>query len=241
MAMLLEKNGFLLSANRRNAAEASGGKSSPVIYSLFKKLLLDLELKGTLQDFGAGKGVFTEAIRLLNRFDSITAADLMVPPQDLLKQINWITADLNEPLKLPECLFDVIVAAEVIEHLENPRALAREWFRLLRPNGKLLLSTPNNESWRSILSLLFRGQYALFQAADYPAHITPLLRCDLERCLTEAGFENPVFIFTDDGSLPRFTKLRWQNLSYGLLKGLRYSDNLLAIASKPGRVEMRAD
>jgi 2-polyprenyl-3-methyl-5-hydroxy-6-metoxy-1,4-benzoquinol methylase len=231
--MLIEKDGCSLSASRLNAAEASGGTSSPVIYDLFKKLLLDLELKGNLLDFGAGKGVLAQTISRLDRFDSITAADLMAPPPDLPKQVNWITTDLNEPLNVPEGLFDVIVAAEVIEHLENPRALAREWFRLLRPNGKLILSTPNNESWRSILSLLFRGQYALFQAGDYPAHITPLLRCDMERCLTEAGFENPVFIFTDDGALPRFPDLRWQNLSYGLLKGLRYSDNLLAITSKP--------
>jgi len=230
--MLIERNGYSLSTSRRNAAEASGGKSDPVIHSLFEKILLDLELKGDLLDFGAGKGVLTETILLLDRFGSITAADLMVAPPDLPKQINWISADLNEPLKLPECVFDVIVAAEVIEHLENPRALAREWFRLLKPHGNLILSTPNNESWRSLLSLLFRGQYALFQSANYPAHITPLLRCDIERCLTEAGFETPVFIFTDYGAFPRFPGLLWQNLSYGLLKGLRYSDNLLAIASK---------
>jgi 2-polyprenyl-3-methyl-5-hydroxy-6-metoxy-1,4-benzoquinol methylase len=231
--MLIERDAYSLSTSRRNAAEASGGTSDPVIHSLFKKLLLDLELKGDLLDFGAGKGVLTQTILRLDRFDSITAADLMVAPPDLARQVKWITGDLNEPLKLPECVFDVIVAAEVIEHLENPRALAREWFRLLRPNGKLILSTPNNESWRSFLSLLFRGQYALFQSANYPAHITPLLRCDIERCLTEAGFENPAFLFTDYGTLPRFPELLWQSLSGGLLKGLRYSDNLLAFTSKP--------
>ena len=231
--MVMERNGCSLYVDRRNAAEASGGKSNSVIYSWFKRLLLDLELKGNLLDFGAGQGVLTEALLRLGRFDSITAADLMVPPPDLPTQVNWITADLNEPLELPGCAFDVIVAAEVIEHLENPRALAREWFRLLRPHGRLILSTPNNESWRSILSLLFQGHYALFRSNSYPAHITPLLRCDIERCLTEAGFENPVFVFTDDGSLPKFTHLRWQTMSHGLLKGLRYSDNVLAMASKP--------
>jgi 2-polyprenyl-3-methyl-5-hydroxy-6-metoxy-1,4-benzoquinol methylase len=236
--MLMERNGCSLDANRRNAAEASGGGSNPVIHNWFKKLLLDLELKGDLLDFGAGKGILTETILRLDRFGSVTAADLRVAPPGLPKQITWISADLNEPLKLSDSLFDVIVAPEVIEHLENPRALAREWFRLLRPRGKLILSTPNNESWRAILSLLFRGHYTLFRSNSYPAHITPLLRCDIERCLTEAGFENPIFVFMDNGALPKFTHLRWQTLSCGLLKGLRYSDNLLAMASKPNYPEM---
>src|SRR5215472_11192607 len=110
LPMLMERTGCSLDANRRNAAEASGGESNPVIYSWFKKLLLDLELKGSLLDFGAGKGILTETILQLDRFDSITAVDLMVPPPDLPNQVNWITADLNEPLELPDCLFDVIVA-----------------------------------------------------------------------------------------------------------------------------------
>jgi len=231
--MAIEKNRCSLDAIRRNAAAASGGESNPVIYGWFERILLDLEPKGNLLDFGGGNGTLTERISRLDRFDSITAVDLKVPPLRLPKQVKWITADLNEPLELPGCLFDVIVAAEVIEHLENPRALAREWFRLLRSRGKLILSTPNNESWRSSLSLLFRGHYALFRSGSYPAHITALLRRDIERCLTEAGFENPVFVFTDYGTVPKFHRWRWQTLSYGLLKGLQYSDNLLAIASKP--------
>jgi 2-polyprenyl-3-methyl-5-hydroxy-6-metoxy-1,4-benzoquinol methylase len=233
LRMLIEKNRRSLYAIRRHAAEASGGESNPVIYQCFEKTLLNLALKGDLLDFGAGKGVLTERILRLDRFDSITGADLMAPVMRFPTQVKWITADLNEPLELPECMFDVIVAAEVIEHLENPRAIAREWFRLLRPHGTLILSTPNNESWRSILSLLFRGHYALFRSGSYPAHITPLLRCDIERCLTEAGFESPAFTFTDYGTLPTFRTLRWQTMSYGLLRGLRYSDNLLAVTSKP--------
>jgi 2-polyprenyl-3-methyl-5-hydroxy-6-metoxy-1,4-benzoquinol methylase len=235
LPMLIERNHRSLYSARRHAAEASGGASNPVIYRCFERILLDLELKGDLLDFGAGKGILTERIFRLDRFDSLTAADLMPPVMELPTKVKWITADLNEPLELPGCLFDVIVAAEVIEHLENPRALAREWFRLLRPDGKLILSTPNNESWRSILSLLFHGHYALFRSPSYPAHITPLLRCDIGRCLAEAGFENPAFIFTDYGSLPRFQRLQWQTVSRGVLKGLRYSDNLLAVASKPDR------
>ena len=35
--------------------------------------------------------------------------------------------------------FDAIISTEVIEHLENPRAVFREFARLVRPGGRLLL------------------------------------------------------------------------------------------------------
>ncbi len=38
---------------------------------------------------------------------------------------------------------------EVIASLENPRAVFREFARLLRPNGVLLLTMPNQESLRA--------------------------------------------------------------------------------------------
>jgi 2-polyprenyl-3-methyl-5-hydroxy-6-metoxy-1,4-benzoquinol methylase len=136
-----------------------------------------------------------------------------------------------DPLGDAAC--DVIVAVEVIEHLENPRFVAAEWFRLLKPGGVVLLSTPNNESWRSLLSLVFRGHFNAFLDRGYPAHITALLRTDLERIMAETGFEGVRFSFTDSGCTPRFTRGTWQQISHGKLKGLRYSDNVICSARKP--------
>jgi len=222
-----------LDAVRLAAAVASGGDSSSVIHLAFERLTRSLDLKGDLLDFGAGKGSLTTRLLRTGRFDSITAADLMQRPEDLPDPVRWIAADLNAPLDLPDSIFDTILAAEVIEHLENPRALVREWLRLLRPRGTLVLSTPNNESWRSLLSLIVQGHYALFGPTSYPAHITPLLRRDIERCLAEAGFSKPYFVFTDDGRFPKLVRFRWQTISGGILKGLRYSDNVFAVASRP--------
>ncbi len=39
--------------------------------------------------------------------------------------------------------FDTIVCSEVIEHLENPEKALKEFNRVLRPRGKLILTTPN--------------------------------------------------------------------------------------------------
>ncbi len=52
------------------------------------------------------------------------------------------TGDL-EHLHLPEATYDVVVLADVIEHLTDPRRSVREIHRLLRPGGRLLLLTPD--------------------------------------------------------------------------------------------------
>ncbi len=222
----------LLKANRWLASQASGGSSGDPIYQAFEKIILKLDLKGDLIDFGAGAGNLINRIKDLGRFNSLSACDLMPRPENLDASIKWLAADLNYPLSIPDQSFDIILAAEVIEHLENPRALAREWFRLLRSGGTLIFSTPNNESWRALLSLIMRGHFIFFNDSCYPAHITALVRKDMERLLGEAGFTAPDFIFSDVGGVPKFPRVYWQTISAGILKGLRYSDNILAVARK---------
>ena len=108
----------------------------------------------------------------------------------------------------------------------------RELYRVLSPGGHLLLSTPNNESWRAILSYCARGHFVDFTDTSYPAHITALNRKDLLRISQECGFELLHWAFTDFGSLPGLTKWTWQGLSLSVLKGLRYSDNIFAVFKK---------
>jgi 2-polyprenyl-3-methyl-5-hydroxy-6-metoxy-1,4-benzoquinol methylase len=222
-----------LHTQRQVASVASGGISNEPIYKAFEQVLTQLDLKGEILDFGAGTGNLTRLLQMLGRFSSLSAIDLMPRPVGIDESVRWIDWDLNEAIDIPDRSFDVIVSAEVIEHLENPRAVAREWFRLLRPGGTLVFSTPNNESWRSLIALVLRGHFVAFSDTCYPAHITALVCKDIERILTEAGFSIPEFIFTNVGGIPKFPNLQWQTISAGLLKGIRYSDNLLAIAHKP--------
>ncbi|MEH2319940.1 class I SAM-dependent methyltransferase [Nostoc sp.] len=219
--------------NKRQAASiASGGISSQPIYDNFLELIEDLNIQGDCLDFGAGIGNLTQLLQSRDCFNSITAADIMQRPVGIDDSIKWISWDLNESLDILSQQFDVIVSAEVIEHLENPRATTREWFRLLRPNGIIIFSTPNNESWRALIALLLQGHFVLFSDTCYPAHITALLRKDIRRILGEVGFSEPTFVFTNLGGIPKLPQFKWQQISGGLLKGLRYSDNLLTIAYK---------
>lgn len=217
---------------RLYAAEASRGISSDVIYDRIIDILQKQDLSGRVLDYGAGVGNLTRRLWDLRRFQAISGADIQSRPQDLPEEISWYCLDLNDAGVIPGSSFEMVIAAEIIEHLENPRAVARECYRILKPGGTLILSTPNNESLRSLLALLVRGHFIAFDDTCYPAHITALLRKDLTRILRESGFSDVRFEFTDSGGLPKMPAVTWQQVSFGLLKGCRFSDTLIAVAVK---------
>ena len=222
---------------RFKAAKDSAGLSANHIYESVIRALVTVGASGNILDFGAGTGTLSEMLCKADCFRSVAAVDLVGFESAVFKhaKLQWTFADLNEPLPLPDAAFDAIVAAEVIEHLENPRFVVRELSRLVAPGGVVIITTPNNEAFRSFLSLAFRGHFIAFVDQCYPAHITALLRKDLERICREAGFEKVEFTFTGHGAIPCFTKWTWQKVSFGLLDGVRFSDNLVCIARKPAR------
>ncbi len=215
------------------AAEATRGISSDSIYRAVQRVIVDRDLRGKALDFGAGAGQLTRELLAMDRFAQVSAADIMPAPPEFAGKIEWIQQDLNLPLENHDAAFDVVISAEVIEHLENPRSMMRDLYRLVRPGGTVIVTTPNNESWRALLALLFRGHFVSFGDTAYPAHIVALLRKDFERIFREAKFDTPEFHFNDDGGLPRLPSVTWQSVSFGLLRGLRFSDTVIAVATKP--------
>lgn len=220
-----------LARRRLEAAKSSGGYSLDFLYERIERLVAEENPQGDWLDFGAGVGHLIEKLSARAWFRSITGADLLPPPQALPSAARWIQTDLNEPLPRPDHSFSTITAVEIIEHLENPRAMVREAFRLLRPGGTFILTTPNNESWRALGSLVLQGHFVYFTDSNYPAHVTALLAKDLERILGEAGFQSVRLFYTDRGGLPKFPRWEWQQIGHWL-KGRRFSDHMIAVASK---------
>lgn len=218
-----------LAEYRMMAAMRSGGTSSSSIKHKVLEVVAAHGLSGRVLDFGAGTG---ELAGLLAGAEGVEvyAADIMLRP-DGFSGVEWFEGDLNEQLDWRPGFFDAVICSEVIEHLENPRLTFRTMNRLLKPGGRLLLTMPNQENIRSYLNLMFRGHFAAFQGAEYPAHITALLRLDLSRICSEAGFSEPSFFYVDYGWMP-ITRTTWQRFSFNLLRGRLFSDTVGIIANK---------
>lgn len=222
-----------LRERRKEAAIASGGISSGSIHKAALQALGQLRENETLLEYGAGTGDLLKVLEKLCQNARLVGADILPRPDGISADTQWIEADLNTRVDAPDGSFDVILSTEVIEHLENPRAVVREWWRLLKPGGRVVMTTPNNQSLRSQLSLLVNGHFVAFLDSCYPAHITALLECDLRRIFAETGFESPVFSYTNEGGIPKMPGLKWQKVSLGLLRGRLFSDNLVLSTRKP--------
>ncbi len=59
-----------------------------------------------------------------------------------LDQIAWEVADI-QAIAHPEASFDTVISCETVEHVPAPRRAISELARVLRPGGRLFLTTPN--------------------------------------------------------------------------------------------------
>ena len=90
------------------------------------------------------------------------------------------------------------MTTEVIEHVENPWFFVRELYRITRPGGVVVLSTPNlaNVYTRAWYVLTGRLYNFLESAYNGSGHITPVYLWNLKRMI-ESKFD-----LEEVGSMP---------------------------------------
>jgi SAM-dependent methyltransferase len=64
-----------------------------------------------------------------------------------------VRGDLNH-LPFPSGYFDLVISRHVVEHLEEPPLVFREFHRVLKPGGKVILLTPNKWDYISVIAAL---------------------------------------------------------------------------------------
>jgi len=149
-------------------------------------------------DIGAGHGELISLLRERGLVQHSSACDYT---QNLmqLKDVAVSVANLNEQsLPFGTADFDLVTCTEVIEHLEHYRETLREMYRVLRPGGRLVISTPNILNLKSRIRFLVFGFYNLFgplhlkESALHSTggHINPVSSFYLIHSLRDAGFDD---------------------------------------------------
>jgi len=132
-----------------------------------------LPVRGRALDLGAGPGAMGERLRSLG-FDVLSVDRNSAAYQG---QQAFLIQDLNEP-HFADAIglnsFDLIVAVEVIEHVESPLNFLRNIARLLAPSGCAVVTTPNVDSLPARLRFLFGGKIRMMDQYSDPTHISPI-------------------------------------------------------------------
>lgn len=103
-----------------------------------------------------------------------------------------------ETMQLPfeERSFDVVLCGDLVEHLRDPEAFLARVRPLLRPDGRLVLTTPNVANWSMRIGLLVgRWRYTERGILDR-THTHLFTRKTLVETLERAGYRVDVLDFT---------------------------------------------
>ena len=104
--------------------------------------------------------------------------------------------------------FDVVTIIEVIEHLRKDQALSLldQSYRMLRPGGKIIITTPNYKSFWPLLEVLLNS---CGQISYQDQHINRYCKRSLYNQMLESGFKS-VKINCFQSVAPFFAAINWQ-------------------------------
>jgi 2-polyprenyl-3-methyl-5-hydroxy-6-metoxy-1,4-benzoquinol methylase len=135
-------------------------------------------------DVGCSDGLFAQHVR--QQGNHVVGIDVTKHDGVAERVDEFVEADLN--LGLPEGVgsgFDVIVAADVLEHVVEPERLLAELITALAPGGEILVSIPNFGHWypRGRVTL---GQFDYDQRGPLDhGHVRFFTRKSFERMLAK--------------------------------------------------------
>ncbi|MDD4745913.1 MAG: methyltransferase domain-containing protein [Salinivirgaceae bacterium] len=122
-------------------------------YYVKKYLIENIDLfKGKkVVDFPAGNGITS---RILNDIDAFPIPMDLFPEYFEIEGIDCKRANIKDGLPIEKKSVDALICQEGIEHFSDQYLALKEFNRVLKPNGILLITTPNYSNLRAKLSYL---------------------------------------------------------------------------------------
>jgi SAM-dependent methyltransferase len=99
-------------------------------------------VQGDVLELGSGEGYGVSVLSPL--CNSYLCLDKYMPNVDFAKYPNaTFKQSVFPPLDLADASFDFVITFQVIEHIQNDNLYVKEIARVLKPHGKLIVTTPN--------------------------------------------------------------------------------------------------
>lgn len=159
--------------------------ATPFTLAEVRRFMRQSDGGGHLIELGAGNGQFLERLKRCGWTGAMEAVELDASVASATAQRTGLTvrsANLDEEI-LPEASYDVIVMRHVIEHLRRPATTLQMAYRALRPNGVILIGTPDARA----LSARVFGRH--WWGYEVPRHLVVFSSCALSSLLRSVGFE----------------------------------------------------
>jgi 2-polyprenyl-3-methyl-5-hydroxy-6-metoxy-1,4-benzoquinol methylase len=122
-----------------------------------RRVLRDSVKPACIIDMGCGDGSATELAALASPGHRIVALDWSAEAvrQVRARGLTVVRAAAEDSWPIASNTADVVIMSELIEHVIDTDAVLDEAWRVLKPGGSLLLSTPNLAAWynRALLAL----------------------------------------------------------------------------------------
>lgn len=130
--------------------------------------MLEPDQKAVVLDCGPGNCVFAEEIRQRAGVTWLSVVDNSPNRLIFAARKGWMAAcgDLNLKIPYLDGMFTVVHAGQIIEHLNDTDRFVEELYRVTRPGGYCLVSTPNLASWHNILQLTLGRQPHVAMVSD---------------------------------------------------------------------------
>lgn len=148
-------------------------------------LLSGLHEQDRALDLGCGDGAFTEVMASAGAqtVGAEVAEEALARARRRHPALDFQLVPIDGPLPFEDCRFELVWASEVIEHAADTARWLSEVRRVLKPGGRLLLTTPSHGRLRVALGGLERFSPALGD------HLHLYTRRSLRSLLEEFGFE----------------------------------------------------
>lgn len=155
------------------------------------KIMSDLVGKNRhVLDLGCNTGNFLKLIQKNNKNIEGVEISQKIAKIGQKKGLKIKIADLGKTFPYLKNTFDTITAGEIIEHIYDTDLFLKEIKRILKPNGYLILSTPNIATLGRRIMLLF-GINPLIETSleNASGHIRYFTKKSLEQLLEKHNFK----------------------------------------------------